>query len=212
MKLYIYQHCPFCLRVLLLAGLKKLDLPVQVLLENDVETPTRLVGRKMVPILQKADGTAMPESMDIVRYLDAEFAPTLLQAPVNAALDAWCERAGPLVYRLAIPRITQADFAEFATDEARAAYIAREIRAFGDLDALLAATPTLLAELAPLLDALETCIPAPGSALGESEIRTFPLLVLLGIVKELQFGPRTSAWYRHLLAESGLADFSTQAR
>lgn len=212
MKLYIYQHCPFCLRVLLLRGLKKLDLPVQVVLENDVETPTRLIGRKKVPILQKADGSAMPESMDIVRYLDAQFAPPLLTAAERPQLDAWSERASGLIFRLAVPRITRGDFAELATPEARAAYIEREIRSFGDLDALLAATPQLLAELAPLLTELDSLIPPPEAELGESDIRLFPLLVLLSIVKEAKLPPAVAAWYTALLARSGLDDFAAQAQ
>ena len=67
MKLHIYEHCPYCCRVLMIDGLKQLDIPVNVILENDVETPTRMIGRKMVPILEKDDGTFMGESMDIVR-------------------------------------------------------------------------------------------------------------------------------------------------
>lgn len=212
MKLYIYQHCPFCLRVLLLRGLKKLDLPVQVVLENDVETPTRLIGRKKVPILQKADGSAMPESMDIVRYLDAQFAPPLLTAAERPQLDAWSERASGLIFRLAVPRITRGDFAELATPEARAAYIEREIRSFGDLDALLAATPQLLAELAPLLTELDSLIPPPEAELGESDIRLFPLLALLSIVKDVKLPPAVAAWYTALLARSGLDDFAAQAQ
>lgn len=212
MKLYIYQHCPFCLRVMVLRGLKKLDLPVQVVLENDVETPTTLIGRKKVPILQKADGSAMPESMDIVRYLDAQFAPPVLTAPERPELDAWGERAGTLIFRLAIPRITRGDFAELATPEARAAYIERETRALGDLDALIAATPQLLAELAPLLDELDGMIPPPDSTLGESDIRLLPLLVLLGIVKDATLPPAVAAWYTAQLERSGLSDFSAQAQ
>ena len=212
MKLYIYQHCPFCLRVLLLRGLKKLDLPVQVVLENDVETPTRLVGRKKVPILQKADGSAMPESMDIVRYLDGQFAPPILTAAERPEIDAWSEHASGLIFRLAVPRITRGDFAELATLEARAAYIEREIRAFGDLEALLAATPELLAELAPLLAELDAMIPAPDSELGESDIRLFPLLVMLSIVKDVRLPPALAAWYNALLERSGLDDFSAQAQ
>ncbi|MDO4708762.1 MAG: glutaredoxin 2 [Pseudomonadota bacterium] len=212
MKLYIYQHCPFCLRVVLLRGLKQLDLPVQVVLENDVDTPTRLIGRKKVPILQKADGSAMPESMDIVRYLDAQFAPPLLTAAERPEIDAWSERASGLIFRLAVPRITCGDFAELATPEARAAYIEREIRAFGDLEALLAATPEMLAELAPLLDELDDLIPPPDSALGESDIRLFPLLALLSIVKDARLPPRVATWYSTLSTRSGLDDFSAQAQ
>ena len=52
MKLYIYEHCPFCLRTRMISGLKQLDMQYEVIMEGDAETPTRLVGKKVVPILQ----------------------------------------------------------------------------------------------------------------------------------------------------------------
>lgn len=53
MKLYVYDHCPYCLRARMVFGLK--DLPVElVMIANDDEaTPIGLVGKKVVPILVK---------------------------------------------------------------------------------------------------------------------------------------------------------------
>jgi glutaredoxin 2 len=67
MKLYIYEHCPFCARARMIFGLKGLPVDLQVIMEGDVETPIRLIGKKVVPILEKADGTFMSESLEIVR-------------------------------------------------------------------------------------------------------------------------------------------------
>lgn len=53
MKLFIYQHCPFCLRAQMIVGLKSLPVDIDIIMEGDAETPTRMVGRKVVPILQK---------------------------------------------------------------------------------------------------------------------------------------------------------------
>ena len=44
-----------------------------VLANDDEATPIGLVGKKVVPILVKEDGTAMPESLDIVHYVDEYF-------------------------------------------------------------------------------------------------------------------------------------------
>lgn len=211
MKLYIYEHCPFCCRVLMIRGLKQLDFPVEAILETDVETPTRMIGKKMVPILQKSDGTFMGESMDIVHYLDAAFAPAVIAAAPNPAVDDWCKRASGTIYRLCVPRFTRGDFAELATPQARAAYIEREIRAFGDLDALTAATPALLNDLAPLLAELETLVRAPGTDVGDSDFQLYPLLRSLSIVKGLRFGPKATAYYDAMGAACGLEDFSAQA-
>lgn len=211
MKLYIYEHCPFCTRALMIRGFKQLDIPVETILEDDVERPTRMVGRKVVPILQKDDGSFMPESMDIVRYLDATFPPPVLSAAPLPAIDDWCKRAADTVYRLCVPRFTRADFAELSTPQARTAFIEREIRAFGDLDALTAATPALLEELAPLLVELEGYVRAPGSDVGESDFQLYPLLRSLSIVKGMRFGPKTTAYYDAVGASCGLEDFSAQA-
>ena len=66
MKLYVYDHCPFCAKARMIFGLKSLPLELNYLLENDADTPTRLVGKKTTPILQKADGSHMAESMESV--------------------------------------------------------------------------------------------------------------------------------------------------
>jgi len=212
MKLYIYQHCPFCCRVLMLRGLKKLDIPVSIIMEGDAETPTRMVGRKVVPILQKKDGSFMAESMDIVRYLDAETAPPALVAPAHTAVDDWCQRAMRPIFRLCVPRFTRADFAELSTPEARAAFVERETRAFGDLQELIDSTPQLLADLQPLLDELESLVPDPGAPIGESDILLFPLLRSLTIIAGLQTGPRTTVYFEAMRTATGVGDFRELAQ
>ena len=212
MKLHIYEHCPYCCRVLMIDGLKQLDIPVNVILENDVETPTRMIGRKMVPILEKDDGTFMGESMDIVRYLDTRTAPPVLVAAPFPAVDDWCRRASGVIYNLCVPRFTRGHFIELSTPEARAAYIARETRSRGDLDALTVATPALLEELAPLLAELEGLVRAPGTDVGESDFQLYPLLRSLSIVKALRFGPKVTAYYDAMGAACALEDFSAQAQ
>ncbi|WP_291971236.1 glutathione S-transferase N-terminal domain-containing protein [Candidatus Symbiopectobacterium sp.] len=62
MKLFTYEHCLFCVRARMIFGLKKTPFELAIIMEGDVETPTLMVGRKVVPILQKEDGSFMPES------------------------------------------------------------------------------------------------------------------------------------------------------
>ncbi len=38
MKLYIYDHCPFCVRARMIFGLKKLAVEQIVLFDDDIET------------------------------------------------------------------------------------------------------------------------------------------------------------------------------
>ena len=70
MKLYIYDHCPFCVRARMIFGLRDVAVEEVVLANDDEATPIGMIGSKQVPILQKEDGSFMGESLDIVRYID----------------------------------------------------------------------------------------------------------------------------------------------
>ena len=74
--LYIYEHCPFCTKARMIFGLKNIPYEQRILLNDDVDGPVRMVGRKVVPILEE-DGTFMPESMDIVTHIDGIGTPVL---------------------------------------------------------------------------------------------------------------------------------------
>ena len=48
--LYVYDHCPFCVRVRLALGVKNVKHLVHFLANDDIATPTALVGKKIAPI------------------------------------------------------------------------------------------------------------------------------------------------------------------
>ncbi len=62
MKLFLYHHCPFCIRPRLVADLKSLNIPIHIFANDDEQAHYDLVGKKIVPILQKDDGSYMTES------------------------------------------------------------------------------------------------------------------------------------------------------
>ena len=45
--LYVYDHCPFCVRVRAALGLKNIKHNLHFLANDDVKTPTALVGKKI---------------------------------------------------------------------------------------------------------------------------------------------------------------------
>eukprot|EP00922_Rhytidocystis_sp_ex-Travisia-forbesii_P027212 GHVS01039905.1.p1 GENE.GHVS01039905.1~~GHVS01039905.1.p1 ORF type:complete len:290 (+),score=33.74 GHVS01039905.1:67-936(+) len=101
-KLYVYDHCHYCVRARMLLGLKKIKHELVFLANDDFQTPISLVGKKMVPILvykspktvvgaQEAagsdlagqqdwgrqglrkDGTmVLAESLDIIKQIDTD--------------------------------------------------------------------------------------------------------------------------------------------
>lgn len=197
MKLFIYQHCPYCVKAAMIFGLKGIPVIQEVLAEDDIDTPTKLVGRKVVPILQKPDGSFMPESMDIVRYIDQLEGKPHLTGAINPAICDWLNAVQPTALMLFVPRFTQAPFAEIVTDCARAQYVKRMGERVGDLDQLIANTPIYLEKLQPYLAQLDRLIvseSAVNGTLSEDDIHLFPLLRSLSIVKALPFPPKVNAY------------------
>ena len=201
MKLYIYEHCPFCLRTRMISGLKQLEMQYEVIMEGDAETPTRLVGKKVVPILQKQDGTYMTESLDIVRYLDQLSEPSYAQEVDAPELEQWCKDSADAIFKLVVPRFTKGQFKELATDKARAAFVARETRVFGDLDDLIANSGQHLAKINQKLLELEDLVDTREDV-HLIDFKLFPLLRSLSIVKGLQFGNKVNRYMQNLADKS----------
>lgn len=126
MKLYTYDHCPFCVRPRLVAGLRGVKLEEVVLLNDDEANPIRMVGAKQVPILEKDDGTFMPESLDIVRYLDEYAGQGRLNENVRPEVPAWLAKVGGYYNKLTQPRLVQIGLPEFATEAAVAYFVGKK--------------------------------------------------------------------------------------
>jgi glutaredoxin 2 len=47
---YVYDHCPFCVRVRVALGLKNVKHNIHFMANDDIPTPTKLVGKKIAPI------------------------------------------------------------------------------------------------------------------------------------------------------------------
>ena len=84
-----------------------------MLANDDEATPISLVGKKVVPILVKEDGTAMPESLDIVHYVDEHFGEKILSDHVRPEIEAWLKEVGSYYGHLTTVRFTQIGLAEF---------------------------------------------------------------------------------------------------
>ncbi|PTA96868.1 glutaredoxin [Kluyvera sp. Nf5] len=203
MKLYIYDHCPFCVKARMIFGLKNIPVELNVLLNDDEATPTRMIGQKMAPILQKDDSRYLPESMDIVHYVDKLDGKPLLTVKQNPALDAWLRKVNGYVNRLLIPRFAKSPFDEFATPEARAYFVAKKEAAIGNFDEHMAHSAGLIKKISDDLRALDKLIVQPNAVNGElsdDDIHLFPLLRNLTIVAGINW-PTRVADYRDNMAK-----------
>lgn len=215
MRLFVFDHCPFCVRALLAAGLKSVPVEVKYILEDDLETPTKMIGKQMVPILEYAEGKYMPESLDIVKYLDENHGESILTEIQNPLIDVWINEHFMPVNKYVMPRYATMSFPEFATESARNTYITRHEAYFGSFDELLAQSSgykilieKALVELTALLDIDH--LEAKKYSL--DDILLFPLLRALTSVKDLVF-PEKVLQYTKILSERGnLPLYFDQAR
>ncbi|GAA3878641.1 MULTISPECIES: glutaredoxin 2 [Gibbsiella] len=202
MKLFIYDHCPFCVKARMIFGLKNLPVRLITLLNDDETTPITMIGKKMAPILQKDDGTYMPESMDIVHYVDRLDGKPVLTGPGNPAIADWLNQTG-YINKLLLPRFAHADFEEFATDSARQYFTHKKQAAIGDFEAHLANSADLIDQLEADLQRLSPLIvsaEAVNGELSDDDIHLFPTLRSLSIVAGVTLPANVEA-YRNRMAE-----------
>jgi len=136
--LYVYEHCPSCGLAESALTLMKCQFEKRVLPYDDVETPTGLVGAKMLPILAGTTAAgatrAMPESVDICHHA-ATLAGQQLSRPsaAGAWVGEWVDRLAEVSAPLCLPRwVRQRRFPEFATDSACAYYNSRKQDGWSD--------------------------------------------------------------------------------
>lgn len=197
MKLYIFYHCPFCVRACMIFGLKNIPITLETIMEGDSATPIRLVGKKGVPILKKDNGSYMNESMDIVHYIDKLYGAEIANKPVDKWVEAWTNALSPAMFKLVVPRFNRLDLPEFATPQARAAAVARETKAFGDLSALIAQTPAFITSLRAPLAEIENRL-SVAQRVSSNDFIIYPWLRSLSVVKDLPLGKLTRAYMQDM--------------
>lgn len=172
-------------------GFKNLDFQEVTIQNDDVETPTSLIGQKMVPILQKPDGSYMPESMDIVAYVDKNFGKPVVLGKNNKAISEWLENSRKYASKLYMPRSIEVGLPEFATAGAISYFKNKKEEYIGSFEGNISRTPELksaaenhLEELIPLIKN-ENAV--NGEEISEDDFHLFPTLRALTIVKGLRF-------------------------
>lgn len=198
-KLYIYDHCPYCTRARMVFGYKNIKVDIRYLLNDDEDAHREKIGQKMVPILQKEEGSYMGESLDIVRYIDEKYGEPLLAGKVDENIEAWIAKASPIISRLAMPRWAVSDLPEFATPSARLYFLCKKEGNIGDFSQHMANTENLVKEVIALLKELETLIQSPEGVRGKAsidDIYLFSVLRSLTFVKDITLPEAIIAYLR----------------
>lgn len=200
MKLYHYEHCPYCLRVRVASALLDISLDLETLANDDEATPIGLVGKKVVPILIREDGTPMAESLDIVAYLDKQ---NILAETISPELENWIKKVSEYQGYLLHPRNIQSDFGEFKTQSAKDYYQTKKSAFIGDFDEAFKDTAIYLKKINQDLLDLEALFKfdfISGMRANLNDVILFPIIRNLTIVQGIKFPPKV-AKYLKLMAD-----------
>lgn len=208
MKLYVYDHCPYCVRARMVFGLKNLPLEMEMIANDDEVTPVSLVGKKVVPILVKEDGTAMPESLDIVHYVDKQDGNPIITENIRPEVEAWAAKMLKVYNHLLLPRFVKLDLAEFEQPSAIEYFMNKKTEFIGDFIQNFEDSEQYIQAVEPLLQELGGLIKSENALNGElslEDIIIFPMLRNLSCVKGVSF-PQTVLDYTTKMAQLSKLD------
>ena len=205
MKLYYYDHCPYCVRARMAAGLFGADVEEVVLANDDEATPIGMIGAKQVPILQKEDGSFMGESLDVVRYLDRE---GRLKDETRPEIQAWFDKVGGYNTKLVHPRVVKIGLPEFETPEAVKYFTDKKEKTIGSFATNLDKTSQYVERLHEDLAELETLMTESGAGLngeiGMEDILMFPILRNLTVVRGVEWPQKIMDYLLRMSEASGV--------
>ena len=205
MKLYIYDHCPFCVRARMAAGLFGADVEEVVMANDDEATPIGMIGAKQVPILQKEDGSFMGESLDIVRYLDRE---GRLKNEIRPEIQTWLDKVGSYNNKLVQPRTVKIGLPEFATAEAVKYFRDKKEKNIGSFSANLNKTAQYLERIHEDLNDLDGLIHEVSDGIngeiGMEDILVFPILRNLTVVRGIEWPQKVMGYLMTMSEKSGV--------
>jgi glutaredoxin 2 len=190
MQLYLYDHCPYCVRARMIFGKKMVPVENIYLLNDDEDTPNKLIGKKMVPILVKDDGSAMGESLDIVHYIDQLTGGAPLNTIIRPEIEGWIKITDTYRNFLTLPRCINIKLPEFATQSAIDYFISKKTTIFGDFQQHLRNSQIYIDRLNADLIALSPLILSDRGVNGTfsmEDILLFPLLRNLTMVKGVEW-------------------------
>lgn len=122
-RLYGYDHSHYTVRCRMALGLKQMPYRMVWIAEDDSETPTELVGKKVTPIIEFPGEAPMAESADIISRVDNDVAygpPRLKQRTERPEVETWLKRLSVPMRNLGRPRYVRSPMLpEFRSRSAR---------------------------------------------------------------------------------------------
>ena len=192
-RLYIYDHCPFCIRAVMVASYKQVPFERVILLNDDEATCDQLIGQKMLPVLELRGEKPFSESQDICEKLDqiGSSARKLLPATdlhkqVSDVMSGYSQST----WGLNFPRVTHIGLPEFKTEAAQAYFQGKKEQLIKESFATaLSKTAQYKAEVEKMLSELPTLtLPEQRDGfMSWDDVYIFPFLRSLTLTKDLEF-------------------------
>lgn len=211
MKLYIYDHCPYCVKARMIFGFKNVKVELVTLLNDDEALPIKMIGQKMVPILATENGDYMAESLDIINHIEQNYGAKILTEPKELDIGKianWLIEIKEYSYKLAMPAWLLVSerkgfLGEFATKGSRAYFQHKKELYIGSFAAHRAEQASYIKEVNKLLVKLEDVLHNSESVcakLSLMDIHLYAVIRSLSIIKDLEYGPKLTA-YRKFMAD-----------
>ncbi|WP_104403183.1 glutaredoxin 2 [Vibrio penaeicida] len=215
MKLFVFEHCPYCIKAMMVAGLKGLDVEEVFLQNDDVDARIEKVGANMVPILQKPDGSYMAESLDIAKYLDAsDGSPVVTEGEfgdkISEILAQSFEFSGPLLY----PRWLMIELPEYGSEAAKTWFTKNKSAMIGmSFEEAFSKSDEYLPKMNALLEKLDwlTLPSERGNTISYDDVNLYPHLRNLTVVKGIQFPQRVRQYIDEVTALTKIRLFDSVA-
>jgi glutaredoxin 2 len=189
-------------------GFKNVNVEVVFLANDDETTPIKMIGKKMLPILETNEGSYIAESLDIVNFVDEIDGKTSLTRPLSDGISVWIDSASSVIFKLAIPRWALSEYPEFAKESARNYFVSKKESIFGSFTTLLKDSEVYLSEVNEKLLELDTILSVyqySESMWSMSDIQLFPLIRALSVVKGIKWPANVDMWREKISEQSHVA-------
>lgn len=191
MKIYLYHHCPYCIKVRLIADLSKLDYEIVYLANDDEKAHIDRIGSKQVPFLEKDDGSFIKESDEICKYISQLQDYPIAESSIDTTAKELMSDISQYFRRVVYPRIPHhpRNECDFPTQSAKDYFIKKKSAYIGDMDALLRNPPyDAIRAINEILAKVDPYVKTPfinGDSFSWDDINLFPLFFVATMARDL---------------------------
>ncbi|AJC49317.1 glutaredoxin 2 [Allofrancisella guangzhouensis] len=190
-KIYAYNHCPYCIKVRLVADLSGLDYQLEFLANDDEKAHIDRIGSKQVPFLEKSDGAFLKESEEICRYMAEIQNFEIANSSIVTIVKDFIAELAPHYRRIIYPRMPYhpKNECDFPTQSAKEYFINKKSQYIDGMDVFLRNPPKdSINEINRILLEINSYIKTPfinGDKFSWDDVNIFPIFYILTMAKDL---------------------------